>query len=210
LNGAVVANGPPGEEGKQSVIRWMPEDGALAPLIDFQAIGGHTAPIGEIPAGEGRRDFIFRRPDSAGKMGTAAIGSHRDGGAFRRPRAARAITAANAGHAILHEALFVPACRMIRLQCGDPGLSSERIARALSISTRLLQRIFAERNESPMAHVWEERIDRAARLLADPRATHRSVTEIAFACGFNDTTHFGRVFAARMAMTPTQWRRRAR
>ena len=29
---------------------------------------------------------------------------------------------------------------------------------------------------------------------------------IAFACGFNDASHFGRVFAARMHMTPSRWR----
>ena len=41
-----------------------------------------------------------------------------------------------------------------------------------------------------------------------PEAFHRSVTEIAFACGFNDASHFGRVFAAKMHMTPSQWRQR--
>ena len=53
-------------------------------------------------------------------------------------------------------------------------------------------------------------MSRAAKLLADPRAAHRSVTEIAFACGFSDGTHFDRVFATRMGMTPMQWRRQAR
>jgi len=42
------------------------------------------------------------------------------------------------------------------------------------------------------------------------QVAHRSVTEIAFACGFSDGTHFARVFATRMGMTPTQWRRQAR
>ena len=48
------------------------------------------------------------------------------------------------------------------------------------------------------------------KLLSDPRATHRTVTDIAFACGFNDSSHFGRVFSARMSMTPSQWRKRTR
>jgi hypothetical protein len=29
-------------------------------------------------------------------------------------------------------------------------------------------------------------------LLSDPQATHRTVTDIAFACGFNNSSHFGR------------------
>jgi AraC family transcriptional regulator, positive regulator of tynA and feaB len=110
----------------------------------------------------------------------------------------------------LRDALFVRACRLISLRCADPDLSSETIAQALGISTRLLQRIFAERDKTPMAHVWRERVSRAAKLLGDPQAAHRSVTEIALACGFSDSTHFGRVFAAHMGMTPTQWRRQAR
>ena len=109
----------------------------------------------------------------------------------------------------LREALFVRACRLIRLQYGDPDLSPKTLAQSLGISTRLLQRIFAEHDKTVMAHVWEERVNCSAKLLADPQAAHRSVTEIAFACGFSDLTHFGRLFAARLGMTATQWRRRA-
>jgi AraC-like DNA-binding protein len=59
-----------------------------------------------------------------------------------------------------------------------------------------------------MRRIFAERIGRAAHLLRVPEAAHRTVTDIAFSCGFNDSSHFGRVFAARMSMTPTDWRRR--
>lgn len=108
------------------------------------------------------------------------------------------------------EAIFVRACRLIRLRHGDPRLAPQRLARELGISTRLLQRIFAERGETVMKRIFAERTARAAELLGAPDAMHRSVTDIAFSCGFNDSSHFGRVFAARMAMTPTEWRKRAR
>jgi AraC-like DNA-binding protein len=49
-------------------------------------------------------------------------------------------------------------------------------------------------------------VNRAARLLSAPEAADRSITDIAFACGFNDSSHFGRVFAARRGMTPSRWR----
>jgi len=58
--------------------------------------------------------------------------------------------------------------------------------------------------------IFDERIRHAAKLLSDPHATHRTVTDIAFACGFNDSSHFGRVFSARMSMTPSQWRKKTR
>jgi AraC family transcriptional regulator, positive regulator of tynA and feaB len=104
------------------------------------------------------------------------------------------------------EALFVRAGRLIALRCAEPGLTPDSIACSLGVSIRLLQRIFAERGTTVMGRVWEERVKQAARLLAMPDASHRSITEIAFACGFNDSAHFTRAFVARMATTPSHWR----
>jgi AraC family transcriptional regulator, positive regulator of tynA and feaB len=110
----------------------------------------------------------------------------------------------------LRAALFVRACRLIALRFGEPELTPDRIARPLGLSTRLLQGIFAEQHTTVMGRVWEERVSRAATLLASQDAAHRSVTEIAFSCGFKDSAHFTRAFAARMGVTPTQWRKQAR
>ena len=57
---------------------------------------------------------------------------------------------------------------------------------------------------------WTERVNRAERLLAAPEAADRSITDIAFACGFNDSGHFGRVFAARVGMAPSRRRKKTR
>jgi AraC family transcriptional regulator, positive regulator of tynA and feaB len=103
-------------------------------------------------------------------------------------------------------ALFLRACRLISLEFSDPTLTPDRIASKLYVSTRTLDRIFSERNETVMRHVYDERIRQAAKLLTDAGAGHRSVTEIAFACGFNDGSHFGRVFTERMHITPCRWR----
>ena len=107
------------------------------------------------------------------------------------------------------------ACRDLpeRLPCDHaqiwrPEPDAVQIAQELKVSTRTLARIFAANNETVMQRLFDERIRQAAKLLAMPEAFHRSVTEIAFACGFNDASHFGRVFAAKMHMTPSQWRQR--
>jgi AraC-like DNA-binding protein len=107
------------------------------------------------------------------------------------------------------EALFARACRLIRLDCVDPDLCPDVIANRLGVSTRRLQRVFALRGETVMRRLFQERVQRAAKLLAAQDARNRSITEIAFACGFNDSSHFGRVFAKQAGMTPTEWRREA-
>ncbi|HEX6994266.1 MAG TPA: helix-turn-helix domain-containing protein [Gammaproteobacteria bacterium] len=107
-------------------------------------------------------------------------------------------------------ATFMSACRVIATRCTDPLLTPATIAREIGVSSRTLARAFAARNETVMRRVFDERIARAARLLASPEYDRRSITDIALACGFNDPSHFGRVFFRKMQMTPSQWRRRTR
>lgn len=111
-------------------------------------------------------------------------------------------TLPNSGHAAIH----VRACYAIELRFADPTLTPAKLAKDLNVSTRTLARSFAFCNETVMQRVFDERVRRAASLLKSPKAASRTATDIAFACGFNDSSHFGRVFAARMNMTPTQWR----
>jgi AraC family transcriptional regulator, positive regulator of tynA and feaB len=107
-------------------------------------------------------------------------------------------------------AVFMRACHTIALRFADPELTTKQIADDAGVSARFLQLIFAEQGTSVSRRIFDERIRHAAKLLSDPQATHRSVTDIAFASGFNDSSHFGRVFSARMSMTPSQWRKQTR
>jgi AraC family transcriptional regulator, positive regulator of tynA and feaB len=107
-------------------------------------------------------------------------------------------------------AIFMRACHTIALRFADSALNTEEIASDAGVSGRFLQLIFAEQGTSVSRRIFDERIRQAAKLLSDPQANHRTVTDIAFACGFNDSSHFGRVFSAQMSMTPSQWRKRMR
>ena len=100
--------------------------------------------------------------------------------------------------------MYRDACRVIELRFRDPDLTPDQIARELHISTRSLSRLFAAHHETVMRRVFDVRIRHAMKLLAAP--AHRSITEIAFACGFNDISHFGRAFAVRVQRTPSEWR----
>jgi AraC-like DNA-binding protein len=107
----------------------------------------------------------------------------------------------------LRAAMFVRACRLIALGLSDPDLRPDLIAEELGISTRTLHRIFAREGRTVMQHIWKERVSSAAELLASTQARNRTITDIAFACGFSDLTHFSRVFAEEKGMTPSEWRR---
>jgi len=107
-----------------------------------------------------------------------------------------------------HAAKFFQACRLMTLRFSDVDLTPERIARSIGVSTRVLHRLFADQGETVMSFLLKARLARAAKLLGSRDASRRSVTEIAFACGFNDLTHFGRVFAQREGAPPSVWRRR--
>ena len=130
-----------------------------------------------------------------------ALGATRDAVEVATTRGLRAARCAD---------LYARAGRLIALRFDEPDLASGEIAHGLGVSLRLLQKVFAERGETVMGRLWEERVNRAAQLLAAPEATDRSITDIAFACGFNDSSHFGRVFAERMGMAPSRWRRNFR
>jgi AraC-like DNA-binding protein len=45
--------------------------------------------------------------------------------------------------------------------------------------------------------------------MTDPSQLGRTVTEIAFLHGFNNASHFGRVFRVRFGATPSEYRRRS-
>jgi AraC-like DNA-binding protein len=45
-------------------------------------------------------------------------------------------------------------------------------------------------------------------MLADPQFADSSITEIAFGVGFEDMSHFARVFKSRFGVAPSAWRGR--
>ena len=92
---------------------------------------------------------------------------------------------------------------------GEPDLMPASVARDIGVSTRTLERAFATHGETVMRRVFDERLRQTARQLRSPDCAHRSITDIAFACGFNDSSHFGRLFFRKMQVTPSQWRRQS-
>ena len=86
----------------------------------------------------------------------------------------------------------------------DPHLRTATLASELGTSVRTVQNLFAEMGTTPSAFILKRRLERAAeRLIADPTVT---ITEVAFAHGFNDSAYFTRCFRQEFSASPRAWR----
>ncbi len=82
----------------------------------------------------------------------------------------------------------------------ETPVSPTEIAERLGISTRQLERLFGKYlNTSPKKYLMEMRLERAQKLLLQ---TEASITEVAFACGFENPGHFSRVYRSSFGVTP--------
>lgn len=97
------------------------------------------------------------------------------------------------------------AVQIMREQLEEP-VPPTVIARQLGISVRQLERLFGQHfATSPKRYYMELRLDRARKLLLQ---TEMSVSEIAFACGFQTVGHFTRAYRNLHGITPTAQRGR--
>lgn len=99
--------------------------------------------------------------------------------------------------------LYGDAIEVINANLTDPAFSAVMIAQELGVSERQLQKVFAERGETPTGSIRRKRIELAARGLATGRS---SVTDVAMEVGFNDLTHFGRTFRQIIGLSPSKYK----
>jgi AraC-like DNA-binding protein len=98
----------------------------------------------------------------------------------------------------------------IESRSSDPDLSASTIAAELGITSRYVHRLLEETGRSFSQHVLDERLDKAARMLRDPRLQDRRVADIADAAGFQDMSYFSRAFRRRFGMSASDMRAAAR
>ena len=89
----------------------------------------------------------------------------------------------------------------------DPHLTPSLIASKHKLSTRYLRMVFAVGGETISAYILRRRLEECARQIADPRWRGHSISEIAYAWGFNSTSHFARTFRLRFKSSPRDHRR---
>jgi AraC-like DNA-binding protein len=86
----------------------------------------------------------------------------------------------------------------------DPDFGPNEVAAETGISLRYLQKLFTERGSTCSDFIYALRLDHAARLV-NRRASlgaNQPLSEIAYACGFRDYTHFARKFRHRFGHAP--------
>jgi AraC-like DNA-binding protein len=117
----------------------------------------------------------------------------------RAPRAAR-----------IDEQHFAKAMNYIAVNLGDPDLSVGRVAKALRLSTGHVHAVARVNGVSICEMILSMRLERCREALADPRADHRSISDIAFTFGFNNAAHFSRTFKAKFGVSAREFRKQRR
>ena len=89
---------------------------------------------------------------------------------------------------------------------GDPSLGPEQIARGIGLSSRYINKLFEAEQSSLGRYTWQRRLERCAARLRDLAWAHVSISAIALDHGFNDLSHFSRVFRQRYGQSPREYR----
>jgi AraC-like DNA-binding protein len=103
-----------------------------------------------------------------------------------------------------NEKVFARVCGIIKDRFADPDISPREVAAETGISLRYLQKLFTARGSTCSHYISSLRLDQAARLIERRTLikTGQPLSDIAYACGFRDYTHFARGFRQRFGTTP--------
>lgn len=99
--------------------------------------------------------------------------------------------------------------RWILARLGSPELNLESAAKAFGLSPRSIQILFTVEGTTFTGFVLRERLALAHRRLSMPLLAQRTVSEIAFSCGFGDLSYFNRSFRKMYGETPSDVRHRS-
>ena len=97
----------------------------------------------------------------------------------------------------------------IRSHLCDEKLTPAMVAEHHAISTRYLHMLFSEEVESVSRFIQRLRLESCQSALADTAFAAYSVSEIAYRFGFNDASHFSRVFKTQFGETPASFRKQS-
>lgn len=94
----------------------------------------------------------------------------------------------------------------IATNLGSNHLSIDLVATRQGITPRYVRKLFENEGTSFSDFVRGQRLSLAYRMLVDRRHLGRTISAIAFHCGFNDLSYFNRTFRRRYGSTPSDVR----
>jgi AraC-like DNA-binding protein len=170
---------------------------AMVPDVD-NLVGCELEPGGALSLAMDYSDLLLRHPAAADEAGmaiaahlldlaTIGLGARSDIATAARRRGLRAVR--------LKAVLSI-----LEMRFHEPDFSAQKLAAAAGLSERYVNELLFEAGASFTTRLNELRLRKAADLLA-----HREgrISDIAFACGFNDLSYFNRCFRRRFGLTPT-------
>ncbi|MDC7685057.1 acetamidase/formamidase family protein [Asticcacaulis sp. BYS171W] len=105
--------------------------------------------------------------------------------------------------AMLLERVF----QTIEMHLSDPNLNLQQVATEHGISMRYLQKLFESVNESFGHYVKLRRLERCRMDLLSPLHAQKSISDILFQWGFNDSASFSRAFREQYGLSPREYRK---
>lgn len=99
--------------------------------------------------------------------------------------------------------------KFIEAHLREHDLCPKAIADNFDISTRYVHTIFSKQGETVSSYILRRRIEECAHELAGNPLNSRTITDIAFDWGFNNTAHFTRVFKQHLGLSPRDYRKQS-
>lgn len=103
-------------------------------------------------------------------------------------------------------ATFNRIAAFVRLHLHEQELTPGRVAAAMKLSPRYINKLFAAEGTSLGRYIWEMRLNQSAADLVDPALARESISMIALRNGFKDLSHFSRSFRASFDASPSEYR----
>lgn len=94
----------------------------------------------------------------------------------------------------------------IRDNLGRRDLTLDALAIRHGVSPRTIRELFGSEETTFTDYVLNQRLSRVHRLLGDPRHAARTISSIAYDCGFGDLSYFNHAFRRRYGATPSDVR----
>ncbi|MBR0969219.1 helix-turn-helix transcriptional regulator [Bradyrhizobium japonicum] len=177
----------------------LPVDTLRAMVADVDdLVGCELEPGGALSLAMDYSDLLLRHSTAADEAGMAIAAHLLDLAAIGL--GARSDIATAARRRGLRTVRVKAVLTILEARFHEPDFSAQRLAAAAGLSERYVNELLFEAGASFTTRLNELRLRKAADLLA-----HREgrISDIAFACGFNDLSYFNRCFRRRFGLTPT-------